>query len=490
MEIDRTAGSPSSSLPAISTHRKALSINLDPTKFGTFAEIGAGQEVARWFFHVGHASATVAKSMSAYDMVISDIIYGPTDHYVSRARLESMLDHEWEQLLERLNPGRGDSTSFFVFADTVATRSRSRHQNGQGWMGMRFQAEPRAPMSQIIIHVNLLDQVSVSAQEALGILGVNLVYGAFHQRQPENLMKTLMEGLSRQRVEIDMIKFSGPAFAEVDNRLASLHLVELGLTDATLFTAAGEVVQPAEVLYQKPVLLLRGRFRPITNVSLDMLTAAVDRFKKIPGVDGDPVVLMGMTLQNLGTEHGIDRRDFLDRADILGALGKTVMVSNYRRFDSVTSLLRHYTSQWLGFVMGVPTLRAVFDEHYYTDLPGGIMEGLGRLFQGNVRLYVHPTRAQSGEVATSSTLEVAPPLQHLLAYLREMGGIEAIEDVDLRQLHMMPDKVLAAIQNGTPGWEQYLPPPAAEVIKQRALFGYRQAEDRNSKTEARTSTLA
>ena len=336
----------------MSTQEKALAINLDAAKFGTFAEIGAGQEVARWFFHVGHASATVAKSMSAYDMVISDIIYGPTDHYVSRARLESMLDHEWAQLLERLNPVRAERSSFFVFADTVATRSRSRNQHGQGWMGMRFQAHPKAPCSQIIIHVNLLDQVPVSEQEALGILGVNLVYGAFHRQQPEELMKTLMEGLSRLRVDIDMIKFSGSVYEKVDNRLASLQLVELGLTDATMFTAQGEVVQPAEVLYKKPVLILRGRFRPITSVMLDMLNGAEDRFKKIPGVSGDPVVLMGMTLQDLGTGPGIDHRDFLDRADMLGALGKTVMVSNYTRFDSATSLVATLHATMAGICHG------------------------------------------------------------------------------------------------------------------------------------------
>jgi len=474
MGMDQTAVPHSNSLAVMSTQEKALAINLDPATFGTFAEIGAGQEVARWFFYVGHASATVAKSMSAYDMVISDIIYGATDHYVSRARLESMLDHEWAQLLERLDLVRGERTCFFVFADTVATCSRTRNQMGQGWMGVRFQAEPRAPFSEIVIRANLLDPVPVGEQESLGVLGVNLVYGAFHQRQPEALMKMLMEGLSRLRVDIDMIKFSGPAFKDVDNRLASLQLVELELTDSTMFTAQGDVVQPAEVLYQKPVLISRGRFRPITNVGIDMLNGAVERFRKISGVDGDPVVIMGMTLRDLDTGHGIDPRDFLARTDMLAALGKTVMVSNFRRFDSVTSSLRRYTQQWLGFVMGVPTLRAVFDEQYYASLPGGILEGLGRLFQGNVRLYVYPARAQSGEVATSTTLELAPPLQHLLAYLRERGEIEAIENFDSRQLHMLPDEVLAAIQNGTPGWEQYLPPQAAEVIKQRALFGYRQ----------------
>jgi len=475
MGLDQTAGSPTSLPPAMSTQEKALAINLDATKFGTFAEIGAGQEVARWFFHVGHASATVAKSVSAYDMVISDIIYGPTDHFVSRARLESMLDHEWTQLIERLDPVRGERTGFFVFADTVATRSRARRQDGQGWLGMRFQPQPKAPFSQIIIHVNLLDPVPVGEQESLGVLGVNLVYGAFHQRQPEALMKMLLEGLSRQRVDIDMIKFSGPAFEKVDNRLACLQLVELGLTDATMFTAQGEVVQPSEVLYKKPVLAMRGRFRPITRVMLDMLNRAEDRFKRIPGLNGDPVVVMGMTLQDLGAGNGIDRHDFLDRADVLGALGKTVMVSNYRRFDSATSLLRRYTPQWLGFVMGVPTVRAVFDEQYYTSLPGGILEGLGRLFQGDVRLYVYPTQDSAGKVATAATLELAPPLQHLLTYLREKGGIEAIEDFNPSQLDVLPKEVLTAIENGTPGWEQYLPPQAAEVIKQRALFGYRRA---------------
>lgn len=477
MGIDQTAPSAANAQPVLSTQEKALAINLDASKFGTFAEIGAGQEVARWFFHVGHASATVAKSMSAYDMVISDILYGATDYYVSRARLESMLEREWTQLLERLDRLRGERTGFFVFADTVGTRSRSRNQHGHGWMGIRFQAHPRALYSQIIIHVNLLDEVPVSEQEALGILGVNLMYGAFHQQHPFEMMKALLESLSRSRVDIDMIKFSGAEFEKVDNRLACLQLVELGLTDATMLTAEGEVAQPAEVLYKKPVLIARGRFRPITNVGLDMLNGAAERFKKIPGVDGDPVVIMGMTLRDLDTGHGVDGRDFLDRADMLGALGKTVMVSNFRRFDSVTSSLRRYTPHWIGYVMGLPTLRSVFDEEYYTELPGGILEGLGRLFQGKVRLYVYPTLNRAGQVTTSTNLEVEPHLQHLLDYLRERGWIEAIEKFDTRQLHMLPDAVLAAIQQGVPGWDQYLPPQAAEIIKQRQLFGYHAAAE-------------
>jgi len=341
-------------------------------------------------------------------------------------------------------------------------------------MGIRFQAHPKAPPSQVTLHVNLLDHVPVGEQAALGILGVNLIYAVFHQRQPEALMKMLMDNLTRDRIEVDTIKFEGPAFEGVDNRWASLRLVELGLTDATMFTAQGEVVQPAEVLYKKPVIILRGRFRPVTNVGMDMLSAAIDRFKQIRDVGGEPVELLGMTLRDLGTGPGIDHRDFLDRADVLASLGKTLMVSNFTRFDSVTTLLRRYTPQWLGFVMGVPTLRVVFDERYYTALPGGILEGLGRLFQGKVRAYVYPTRARTGQVATSATLQIEAQVQPLLNYLRDRAEIEAIEHFDTKQIHMLPDEILAAIQSGTPGWEQYVPAPAAEAIKQRVLFGYRQ----------------
>ncbi len=459
-----------------STQEKALAINVDGGKLGTFAEIGAGQEVARWFFHVGRASATVAKSISAYDMVISDDLYGATDHYVSRRRLEAMLDREWAQLVERLDPVRGERSTFFVFADTIATRSRTRHQDAEGWLGMRFQAQPREAFSQIILHVNLLDQTSVSEQEALGILGVNLIHSSFYQRQsPETLAKTLMDGLSRRRVDIDTIKFSGPAFDKVDHRLMSLQLVELGLTDATMFTAEGEVVQPAEVLYKKPVLIERGSFRPVTNLTLDLLKRALEQFKSIPGLDGEPVVIMEMTLKNLLSGESIDHRDFLDRADILHSLGKTVMISSYTRFDRVTTSLRRYTQNWLALAAGVPTLRSIFDEKYYDDLGGGILEGLGRLFQGPTRLFVYPALAETGELETSDTITVAPKLNQLLGYLRETGAIEAIKGSDGSLLHVYPKEVLAAIQSGSPGWEQHVPPDVAELIKSRALFGYQKA---------------
>src|SRR5579862_2844264 len=251
-----------------STRQKALKVNLDAGKHGTFAEIGAGQEVVRWFFHAGNAASTIAKTVSAYDMAISNGIYGPTQHYVSRQRLEAMLDHEFKRLLDQLGPTRGDHTAFFVFADTSATQTHSRRAAGHSWAGVRFQTEPRADPSQIIIHVQMLDPVTVQQQDALGMAGVNLIHGAFYSAgDPVHLIESLMDDLSRRRIEVDMIKFSGPSFAGIDNRLMSLQLVEKGLTDAVMFTAAGEAVQPAEVLYSKPVMIERGSFRPVTNLT-------------------------------------------------------------------------------------------------------------------------------------------------------------------------------------------------------------------------------
>jgi hypothetical protein len=457
-----------------STRPKALKINLDAHKFGTFAEIGAGQEVVRWFFHAGKAASTIAKTISAYDMAISDGIYGPTEHYVSRQRLEAMLDHEFKRLVERLDQKRGEHTAFFVFADTSATQTHSHRPAGHSWLGVRFQTEPRGETSEIILHVEMLDPVTIEQQEALGLAGVNLIYGAFYfADDPAHLIGSLMDDLSRRRIEIDMIKFSGPAFANVDNRLMSLQLVEQGLTDAAMFTADGAVVQPAEVLYNKPVLIERGSFRPVTNVTLEMLDRAAHQLQQDVPQAQDLVAIMEMTLNNLMFDQAIDHRDFLARVDILGALGKMVMISNYTRFDKVTSYLRHYTQNCIGMPMGIPTLREVFDEKYYADLEGGILEGLGRLFQGKVRLFIYPTReTDADELTTSDSLTVKPELSHLYRHLVENGYIAAIRDVDAGELHVMPGGVLAAIRSGDPSWEKLVPPQAAAVIKEKGLFGY------------------
>ena len=344
-----------------STRHKALKLNLDATTYGTFAEIGGGQEVARWFFAVGGAAGTVAKTISAYDMGVSDALYGKAERYVSRHRLEAMLEQEFNQVVQQLATGHGDQKRFFAFANTVATRSYKKAGNGRGWLGIRFQAEPHEEPSQIIFHAHLLDSTAARQQEALGILGVNLVFGAFFVREsPQKLIASLMEELSREQVEIDMIKLSGPAFAGVDNRLISLQLVELGFTDAAMFTAAGEVVQPSEVLYKRPILVERGTFRPVTNLTHDLFKRAGDLFLGEPTVRGkEPVLMAEMTLRSLIAEPEVAHSDFLARADILGALGLDVLISRFETYYQLAEYLARYTDALIGLAIGLPAIRQV-----------------------------------------------------------------------------------------------------------------------------------
>lgn len=458
----------------LSTHEKALQINLDPSKYGTFAEIGAGQEVARWFFRVGGAAGTIAKTISAYDMMISDAIYGPAERYVGRQRLFTMLDREYGLLLERLDAKRGDTTKFFVFADTVAARSYSRRDDAHGWLGIRFQTEPRSEPSQIIIHLRLWDKENLQEQEALGILGVNLVHGAMNYHgDPERLIVSLVDNLTTDRVEVDMIKFSGPAFPNIDNRIMSLKLVQNGLTNAVMFTADGEMVQPADALYKKAILVERGSFRPVTRVTLDMLACSQALFVQEPQVKGeDVIVLMEMTMKNLTTESGINHKDFLDRVDLLGALGKTVLISNYGEYHRLASYLFRYTKKMIGLAMGVPSLQEIFDEKYYTDLDGGILESFGRLFKNDLKLYVYPLReAKTGALITAGNLLIAPHLRHLYAYLLENRFIESLRDFNESCLPIFSRDVLAKIQARDSSWENLVPPQVAQIIKERKLFG-------------------
>jgi hypothetical protein len=465
----------------ISTERKALKINLDSEKFGTFAEIGAGQEVVRWFFHVGRASTTVAKAISAYDMAVSDELYGATERYVSRQRLASMLDHEYALLLKRMEQKRREKTDFFVFADTAATHTRPGHHAGHAWLGVRFQTQPQFEPSETVVHVQLLDAAIADQQAALGILGVNLIHGAFfHHNEPNRLIGELMDGLRRERAEVDMIKLSGPAFAAVDNRLMSLLLLEQNLTDVAMFTVDGEVEQASEVLSGKPVLIERGGFRPVTNVTKEMLDRAVEQLHEDPGMESkDLVVLMEMTLNNLMMEHVVDHQDFLARVDTLSALGKMVMISNYTRFDHVTSYLRKYTQNWIAMVLGAPTLSQILDEKYYADVEGGMLEGLGRLCHGKVKLYVYPMKtSEDGTVIDARALPVAPASQKLYAYLLESGKIEPIRQFEEEQLHIYPGEVLAKIQAGEEDWDRMVPPAVAKLIRERELFGYKGGNER------------
>ena len=462
----------------LNTGQKALQINLDAKKYGTFAEIGAGQEVARWFFQVGKASGTVAKTISAYDMAVSDAIYGSSDRYVSRKRLQAMLDLELDLLLQRLDKTIGDRRTFFAFANTVTTKPISKYgeEGGHGWLGVKFQTVPRSQPSTIILHVRMVDWETPRQQEAVGILGVNLIHAAFYRHiEPERLIGSLLDGLTSQRVEVDMIKFSGPAFAAVDNRLMALQLVEQWLTEAALFTADGESVIPAELLYKKPVLLERGSFRPLTNPMLDMLDRAQEMFVHEPALQGEaPVVMFEMTLRQLQVGDAIDHRDFLDRVDTLGALGKPVLISNFLRYHRLVTYLSRHTQKPIGLPLGLVRLRDVVDEKFYTDLPGGLMESLGQLFKNGAKLYVYPSLdKKTGRLTTVENLEVAPHLRHLYAHLVENKFIQNIAGYNPDALKIYAGDLLAKIHSGDENLSRFIPPPIFEAIKAKKLFGWR-----------------
>ncbi|QDT07165.1 hypothetical protein K227x_55900 [Rubripirellula lacrimiformis] len=458
------------------TERKALAVNLDARRYGSFAEIGAGQEVVRWFFRVGAAAGTIAKSMSAYDMSVSDAIYGQCDRYVCRQRLQDMLDREHALNLERLRESRGDTTAFFAFADTVSARNFHGTNDCHGWMGIRFQAHPRDEDSQIIIHVRMLDTENALQQEALGIVGVNLLYGAFFlNHEPDQLIESLLDNLSTRRIEIDMIEFSGIAFRHVDNRVMSLRLVQLGLSSAAMFSANGEVLQPSEVLYKKPILVERGSFRPLTNVNLDMIKAAQEKFQQEADVNADEVVTLAeITMRNLRVNGDIDLRDFLERVDVLAASGLTVLISDYFEYYRLAAYLSRHTKKKIGITMGAASLIELFDEKYYTKLDGGILESFGRLFKNDLKLYIYPLLdRETGVLKTVENLEVAPELRSLYQYLVDKGEIEQLGNYSPECLATFSREVLLQIQKGDPEWVSHVPAEVANLIQQRGFFGCR-----------------
>jgi len=465
--------------PRLSTNQKALKINLDPLRYGTFAEIGAGQEVARWFFKVGGAAGTISKSMSAYDMAVSDAIYGRCKRYVSRERLQSMLDYEHRLNMERLQSQRGGSTAFFAFADTVAARNYQGTNECHGWMGVKFQAHPRDEDSQVLIHVRMRDQENGLQQEALGIVGVNLLYAAFFLHyKPHLMLESLLDNLTTERVEIDMIEFSGIEFRHVDNRVMSLKLVQLGLSGAAMFGPTGEVLQPSEFLRKRPILVERGSFRPVTKVNMDMVRCAYERFSAEPEVKDKQVVqLMEITMRNLLAAGEIDLSDFLARADALGAVGKTVLISDYFEYYRLAAYLTRYTAEPIAVTMGVSSLLDLCNEKYYTALEGGILEAFGKLFTKDLRVYVYPLREHdTSTLKTIENVEIPGPQQHLFRHLVEHGRIKQLDNFDKDILHIFSRDVLKRIKENDAAWEDMVPPEVAEMVKRRQLFGYRDPE--------------
>jgi hypothetical protein len=458
------------------THQKALRINLDPRWYGTIAEIGAGQEVVRWFFRVGGAAGTVAKSISAYDMAVSDAVYGKAERYVSAGRLQGMLDKEFQLNVDRLGEERGDSTSFFAFADTVVARSYQGGNECHGWMGVKFQAQAGDEPSQIVMHVRMLDVEAWLQQEALGIVGVNLLYGAFFEHhEPEKLIETLLDRLTTGRIEIDMIQFRGIEFRGVDNRLMALKLVQLGLSGVAMFGPDREVLQPSEVLRKHAILVERGSFRPPTHVNLDMLDAARAKFEDDPAVVGKKVLaLTEITMRNLlagGAQ--VDRRDFLARAELLAACGMTVLITDYFDYYRLAAYIGERTSERIGIVMGVPSLIDLFNEQNHAQLPGGILESFGRLFKNGLKLYVYPVQpSPADDLKTVDDIVVQPELQPLYDYLKGRGSFVHLNNCRSEFLSIFSRDVLRRIAADDDSWESMVPHQVAELIKRRAFFGY------------------
>jgi hypothetical protein len=464
------------SLPRqLTTREKAFSINLDSGRYGTFAEIGAGQEVVRWFFQAGGAAGTISKSISAYDMQVSDAIYGNCDRYVSRQRLESMLEYEQGLNRERLEEQRGESSSFFAFADTVSARNYLGTNECHAWMGIRFQAEPHAEDSVIVIHVRMLDDNNPDQQEALGIVGVNLIHGAYTcHSDPKSLLASLSDGLSAGRIEVDMIDVSGAAFADVDNRVLTLRLVQLGLTGAAMFAADGTVLQPSEALRKRRLLVQRGRFRPVTHVNVDMLQAAQQQFDTMcERDDGEILPIMEISMHNLREDSEVCLEDFVSRAEVISTTGCVVMISDFQEYHRLVSYLSRYTDRPIGLAMGLASLESLFDEKYYDDLDGGILESFGRLFKEQLKLLVYPRKDERKDVVEClDSLALCDSRQHLLDYLRTRGVIVPLHDVSHEYLDIHSPDVLKMISSGSGEWIKMVPDSVAAIIKDQRLFGY------------------
>ena len=459
------------------TKTKALRINLNDNIYGTFAEIGAGQETVRNFFRSGGASGTIAKAMSAYDKDFSDAIYGieKDGRYVTEPRLKRMLSHEIDLIEDRLSRSKHPDKLFFSYANTVATIDFAKKFKGHGWVGVRFQLDPLEDYNEIVLHIRFKETDARLQQETLGILGVNLIFGAFYMNDnPKELVKSFYDNLDKDQLEIDMINFSGPRFTYVDNRLMSLQLVKNGMTNAVMFGPDGNNLLPAQVLYKKNILAMRGSFRPVTKVNMDMYEKSKELFFAEKKVDPDKTkIIFEITLSNLRAEGEINERDFLDRAELLCSLGQNVMITNFQQYFKLVEYFSEFTKARMALGMGVYNLIQIFDEKYYRDLSGGILEAFGKLFYRDLKVYMYPYHDQeTGEYITSENLKVHPRMKELYKFFKANGKLINIDDFNKDILDIFSRKVLKMIKAGEDGWEDMLPEGISETIKSNRLFGY------------------
>ena len=469
------------------TSRKALAINLDRSAYGAFAEIGAGQEVVRHFFKAGGASGTVAKSMSAYDMSVSDAIYGHPRRYVSRERLEQMLDHEYGLLVGRLAAERGPTTRFFAFANTVATTPHDGKGQGHSWIGLRFQSEPLSEPSEVLLHVRLWDKDAGRQQDALGIVGVNLLYAALHANgRVDDFLTGLVDEVGSARVEVEFVHFSGPAFGAFDNRAAALRLVRLGLTDAVLFGPEGHPEVPSEYFYKKSVLVARGSFRPVSLVNQDMLACAL---RSLPEGGRDVLPLFEMCV---GSDPHPES-ELIDRIRLVGAMQRPLLVTRHRGWYRLPAYFRMHTNGDITLVAGMNNLVDLFNPEHYAHLEGGVLESCGRMFKGGVRVMVYPMRGDQlrrlvqdpvacricfpetssfadDSVVTASDVQLRPTVQGLFQHLLNNGFLVPIAGADPAALACQPRTLADRIRADVPGWDKEVPPSVALAIRSLRLW--------------------
>ena len=465
-------------IPSIKS--KSLRINLNENIYGSFAEIGAGQETVRNFFQAGGASGTIAKAMSAYDKDFSDSIYGIENdgRYVTESRLKKMLTHEISLIEERVPREKNPSRLFFAYANTVATIDFAKKFKGHGWVGIKYQIEPEGDYNEILLHIRFHENEATLQQNTLGILGVNLIYGAFYKfNEPKNLLRYLYDHIDKDKIEIDTINFSGPQFERVDNRLMSLQLVKNSMTEAVMFGPDGNNILPASILYKKNILALRGSYRPVTKVNIDMYEKSLDIFKQEKRVDeNNTIVIFEITLSNLRAEGEIDEEDFMSRARLLCSLGHIVMISNFQEYYKLVEYFSAYTKKRMGLALGVNNLIDIFDEKYYRHLSGGILEAFGKLFFKDLKVYLYPMlNPKNGEYTNSENLKVHPRMKELYKFFKHNGKVVDIEDFDKDNLNIFSRKVLKMLENKENGWEKLLPTGVSEIIKQKELFGYKES---------------
>jgi len=475
--MDFVEGQINTSISKRSTSGKALRINLDDRKYGTIAEIGAGQEVARHFFLAGAAAGTVAKTISAYDMQFSDAIYGKKEdsRYVSRARVRAMLKKEFKLVIKRVGGTRSPLSRFFSYAATVSAKSYNSDNECHAWCGVRVQMYPDAKPSEIIVHARMRDSTAERQQDSLGILGVNLIYAAYYYYDdPKMVIESLTDSLASDRIEVDSIEFSGPYFEEVDNRAINLHLIRSRKTRAIVFKSDGSVAVPAELLYKKNVLTIRGSFRPVTRLNVDMIEQGFKSFQKLPDVSEDnTVVLAEISLNNSeGVDLKVPEGDLIARTRLLNSLGYSVMISSYTRYFSLRAYFRQYTNLQIGIVLGMINIQDIFDEHKYEGVEGGILEGFGKLFPDHTRLFVYPELDEDGKLRDFKTIKVPDHLKYLYLHLLENNFIFGIKCSDKQLLNIYSRKILGMLAEGRGDWEKLLPGDIADRIIRNQLFGY------------------